>query len=152
MKKVNILAAAVPAAVALAAPAAAAASGGHGKKVAVPNLFVHQCTATGKSCTLISGPGPNHVYSGLDYSWVDKNGGNRIGYLGYRNNAGVPNKSNWKMKSDSAHAGGLLSYRWFPQCSFPTGAKVSGHVQDHTSRVLLPAIYGSSYNALHHCT
>jgi hypothetical protein len=170
MKRVSLLATALPAAVGLAVPAAAAAAstarpadGSHqGKSVSTRPLTTirpvrpdsaSQCVDNNASdCFSVVGNG-NHVATATDYYWNHIVHKKATLYVGYKHVPGFPNRSKWKAWTGTWF-GPVGGHEWTPNCSFATGTSVSGWSNGHSApgngRVDL-SIHGQNYTGLHKC-
>lgn len=145
MKRVHLMAAAVPAAIGLAIPAAAQAAATTHHHTA--RNYDH-CLYGLFSCVFVGG-NQNWIGQVEDSHWPLEG----VGYIGYKDVPGYPARSKWRAAEMSLYTGGRpYTYQktWYPNCSFPTSTRVYGYTSyDHTKQSA--RIYGSNFTGTHKC-
>jgi hypothetical protein len=156
MKRVRVIAAAVPAALGIAFPAAAQATAATHPPAGGPHRVHPAWGGTvgclnielDYSCFSVRGGVSNTVNNMKMYNWPYAG----IAYVGYKDVAGHPAKSKWRDNPFSAIVGDRWQRKYGPDCSFPTGTWVYGWTSYHRpASQLMVEIYGSGFTGKHQC-
>jgi hypothetical protein len=153
MKRVRVIAAALPAAVGLAFPtlAQAAASTHHpelGPTHRVRSDTAGNCLKRNEyRCFSVFGAS-NYVNEVQLDAWSPRTDAN----VGYRDVPGYPAKSKWR--DSLMNSADFLGWgrKYYPNCSFPTGAHVYGWTSYQPRNAALSfSIHGSTFTGAHKC-
>jgi hypothetical protein len=153
MKRVRVIAAAVPAALGMAFPAAANATAvthppaGGSQQVHPDDASF--CISPGRigDCFSVRGGESNTINNMRMYNW-SKAG---HAYVGYRDVPGSPAKSKWRNNAMFFASRGWR-YSWGPGCSFPTGTHVYGWTSYRKpDKSISFDIHGSTFTGKHKC-
>lgn len=160
MKRVRVIAVAVPAALGMTIPAVAhAAATTHGPRVRSQRLrpdvqIGTKCISGGllnlsssfHNCFVVGGNG--NVVDHMNESHWSNPG---YGLVGYKDVAGYPAKSKWR-DTKLKGGGGEYYISWGPGCSFPTNTHVYGYTTYHKPTTALSwTIKGSNFTGKKKC-